>query len=282
MTDLVLSVVKDRRWCDIDCYALSLAQSGYQGEKVMFVDNVPPDGIANLAALGFQVIPFVTPQSDAHFQTYRFFPATDFLRKQKDKYRFVFWTDVCDLVFQTDPTVWLEQNMGSARLIHAKEGRLIKNSGINDIWVQKIVSPEVHARVREEEVLCSGTIQGDSEMMLKLMERMCLESIGISGMQGIDQGLFNHVARTSPFKEVSRTPEMSEGFISTCGMFLSAGEENAPHVWTVEPPYFDRETGLVMTGDRSKPFAIAHGYNRAWGIFDPNGDWRSILERRYR
>lgn len=92
MKDLILAVVKNRRWADLDCFALSIVQSGFQGDKVIFHEDVPQDAIDNLNTLGFQTIP-IRQYNHLHFQTFRYFPALDFLRSHYQKYRFVYWLD---------------------------------------------------------------------------------------------------------------------------------------------------------------------------------------------
>jgi hypothetical protein len=281
MTDLIIGAIKNRGLRDIDCYVNSLNRCGYTGHKVMFITDVTNEANELLSDSGFEIIPF-TPNETVHFQTSRYSAAFDYLNENWTKYRYVMWTDVCDLVFQTNPLDFIENNMsGQNRLIAAKEGRLIKNEGINKVWIERLnLGDEETKRMMEQEILCSGTIQGMSGSVLGLFWAM-QEKFGVNDMQGIDQGIYNWAIRTF-FSNTAYIPEMSEGFISTCGSFLSAGEGNNPGVWTVEPPYFDRETGLVMTADKSKPFCVAHQYNRAYGLYDPTGDWRGILERRYR
>ena len=281
MKVLILAVVKNRRWADLDCFALSIVQSGFQGDKAIFHEDVPQDAIDNLNTLGFQTIP-IRQYNHLHFQTFRYFPALDFLRSHYQKYRFVYWLDTSDLVFQSDPTPFMEDITPSFRLIAAKEGRLIRNEGINSEWLKRMHLPaDELAYHLDQEILCSGTIQGCADTVLQLFEKMVEKTSTTDDMMGEDQGIYNYIIRKH-FWPVAYVPEMSEGFITTCGMFLSKGEGNGPHFWTVEPPYFDRDTGLVMTNDQSKPFCIAHQYNRNYGIFDPNGDWRGHVERRYR
>jgi hypothetical protein len=137
MDDVVLSVVKNRLWKDLDVYALSLVQSGFKGRKVMFVEDVPLDAIENLTALGFEVIPFVTAEEwkHLHFQSYRYYVAADFLSFSFRDLRNVLWTDVCDLVFQSDPMFHVEHS----KLLAAKEGRKISaggGQGWNEIWLK--------------------------------------------------------------------------------------------------------------------------------------------------
>ena len=280
MTDLVLAVVKNLKWSDMDCYAISLSRSGYMGEKVMLVENVPEDAQNNLRALGFKVIPFTTPPvyQNLHFQTSRYFVARDYLQQHADDFRYVIWTDVVDLVFQSDPVLWMQKHIGFGCIVAAKEGWLIKNQGINDVWIKRLVSGDEYEYLREQEVLCSGSIFGDSDWMLSLFAAMCRTFSPGNDMQGIDQGVFNVLMRRSPYKEILRMPEPEEGLVSTCGIFLA---DSDPDVWTIKPPVFDRATGLVCT-ENGVPFCIAHQYNRGGGVLNRDSAWRMILESRYR
>lgn len=279
MTDLILSVVKGVQWESVDCYAISLKRSGYKGHAVMIAieSNLPVD---KLKELGVEVIQMPNPGIKLHFQTWRYMVARDWLQQHVGEFRFVLWTDVWDLVFQSDPMEFMEKNRYRGQIVAAKEGRLIKNEGINTVWMERLCSGNVFQNNINQEVLCSGTIGGDAHNILALFNQM-IAKMGRNDMQGIDQGIFNLVIRES-FLPLTYIPEMNEGFISTCGMFLSAN--NPPEVWTVEHPYFDRETepGTVWTNDHSKKFAIQHCYNRHHGLYDPNGDWRRIVEARYR
>jgi hypothetical protein len=271
MDDLILSVVKDRQWSDIDCYALSLAKTGYKGRKVMYVENVTTEAQENLKALGFEVYQFSGTKPNLHFQTYRYQIAEIFLQEHGKEFSRVLWTDVCDLVFQTDPS-----NMPVSRLLAAKEGWKIKDQAINDVWIKRC-GGDYYSSLREEEVLCSGTIAGSSVVIETLFRDIV--NYSHDSMQGIDQGLFNFLARQKPYSDYLGIPEMSEGWVCTCGPFLAPSD---PKTWTIDPPVFDRSTGLVMTPDGSKAFTIMHQYNRNYGQFDPSGDWRGIVERKYR
>lgn len=281
MQDLILSVVKNRRWEDLDCYAISLKRSGYEGRAVMLVEDVNPDVTIQLNEYGIETIPTKTC-TNAHFQTTRFIPALEYLHLHHGEFRNVLWADACDLVFQTNPFEILEKEItGFNYLIAAKEGWLIKNQGINDIWVRKLVAEQTYRKLREEEILCSGTIAGTSEAMEFLFQEMVDRMVGIDSMQGIDQGLFNVIARMEPFKSLIRIPEPDEAWVSTVGIFASPSD---PAVWTIPMPYFD-DSGRVWTKPPvigGRLFAIQHQYNRHHGIADPDGTWRYKVEANYR
>jgi hypothetical protein len=276
MDDVVLSVVKNRFWKDLDIYALSLVKSGFKGRKVMFVEDVPVDAQDNLKALGFEVIPFTTPKEyqHLHFQSYRYKIAADFMDENFRSLNFALWTDVCDLVFQSNPFDFVH----GRKIVAAKEGRLISaggGKGWNEIWIRTIAAPDW---LLDEEVLCSGSILGPALAMRALMMSIWAGCITQGELRGIDQGIYNWVVREGVFKDLLRVPEMSEGFVSTCGMFMSEYNNDE---WTVPPPYLDRENGLVLN-ELGKPFSIAHCYDRTGGFLNPIGDFRAILERRYR
>jgi hypothetical protein len=279
MDDVVLSVVKNRFWKDLDIYALSLVQSGFKGRKVMFVEDVPLDAIENLTALGFEVIPFVTADEwkHLHFQSYRYYVACNYLIDHQSEFSSVLWTDVCDLVFQSDPMEHVHGN----EIVAAKEGRLINaggGKGWNEIWIRTFLPEDVCEKLLKEEVLCSGSIAGDSKNMMHLLSAIWLFCKKFGELRGIDQGIYNYLMRTDQHKKSLRIPEMEDGFVSTCGMFMSEYNNDE---WTVPPPYLDRENGLVLN-ELGKPFSIAHCYDRTGGFLNPIGDFRAILERRYR
>jgi hypothetical protein len=278
--DLILAVMKNVHWHDVDCFALSLARTNSKACKVFFVENITEEASDKLNSMGYHLITFTTDAEalSSHFQTSRYIPAATYLEKHWNEYRWIMWTDVWDVVFQADPFAWLEENAGDAKLIAAEEGWLIKNQAMNDIWIEKLVSPQEYQHLREGEVYCSGTIFGEARAMKTLLETIACWVKSGDGMQGLDQGMYNVLLRSSPFSQIMRAPTPDEAFIATCGPFLAPS--NRDH-WTIDPPIFDRTTGLVFN-QQGKRYCLVHQYNRVGGEFNPNGDWRAILERRYR
>ena len=167
-------------------------------------------------------------------------------------------------------------------MIAAKEGRIVKEAGINIIWIERIkgLSNDERQMLFDSEVIVSGSIVGCSDAVLHLFEKMVEMIPQCDDMQGQDQGIYIAQSNRSPFKGWTFIPELDRGFISAVGMFLSKGDPE--EFWRVEPPYFDRDTGLVLTSDKSRVFCIQHCYNRNYGKFDLDGTWRGIVERRYR
>src|SRR5208282_3526097 len=210
MTDLIMSVAKGYGWPQLEAYTVSLANSGFDGTKLMFVSDITPEARANLIGFGFELIDF-TVKDAAKFITHeRFAPAVEFLKAHHRDYRYVLWTDVRDLIFQTDPIRWLEKNLSPYHLLGTTECILIKNEPQNDKWLKESVSANEYARVREQEVCCGGMIAGDAKAMLDTLLKI-YETLAASPGAN-DQAILNYVLRTPPLAEITRIPKMGEGF----------------------------------------------------------------------
>lgn len=288
--DAVIGVIKNYDWPAIRAYALSLSRTGFSGKKLMFVENILPAARAGLIGEGFELIDFVTPpdvraeenKDYLAFGRHRFKYVIDYLKARPGIFRNIVWCDVRDLIFQKDPAAWLQTGMTAPRqLIAAGEGWLVKNEGYNDRWTKR-VSPNDYARLREEEILCSGSFAGDAETMLGVFEAiyaMVLNSrtyfastlphtTAVS--DNADQGMFNYVARI-PYKDVTRAPRMAEGFAAT---WFPAKSNDPLLIPDYGKPIFNEVDSTVYTPDGVTPFSIVHQYDR-----DPS--WKARIESKY-
>jgi len=260
--DLVISVLRGQPWSWIATYANSLSRSGFKGTKLMFVDSVPEPALTNLNRLGFRVLPFTTKDPARFVTRDRFAPAVAYLKEHAQEYRNVIWTDVRDLIFQSDPSVWLQENMAPARLIGCSESLLVKTDlGYNTNWLNQSFPNDPTAReiVRENEICCGGTVAGEAlamrDLLTKLYEMVC------SSATMNDQTALCYLLRVSPFKEIVRVPRNSEGFTATCSWHIGKGHSIHGNDLTDHSPYFD-PNGLVYTPDKKKLFCIVHQFDR--------------------
>lgn len=276
--DAVIGVIKGYDWSKIRPYVISLERSGFKGDKIMLVENVPQNTRQELANHGFIVSTFVTPPSVLAeeqrdyltFGRHRFKYAIDFLAGRT--YRNIVFCDVRDVVFQSDPGAWLEKNLGESKLVAAGEGWIVKDEGYNDRWNRK-VSPDQYAVLREMEVLCSGTFAGEATHMIGVFESiyaLALDTIGTMP-DNADQGMFQRVVRNSPYKEVTRVPKMHEGFVAT---WFPAKSNDPKLIPNYGKPVFNEADGVVYTPDTNVPFSMVHQFDR-----DPK--WSAIMEAKY-
>ncbi len=280
MTDLIIGSIKDYDVPAIAPYVHSITRTGYTGARIMFVNNITNDARKKLEKYGFQLADGRGGSHGDFLERERFYAPIEFLKQHAHEYRYVIWTDVRDLVFQTNPSVWMEKNAGPYKLFGAGECILIKNQSLNNWWVARGFEHAEYRWLRQHQVCCGGTLAGTAPMMrdalIKILE---LSSRGVN-----DQAALNYMLRVSPFKEVAHVPRMAEGFCCTCSQFLSSGDEQdgGPEFWMDDPPVFNRADGLVYTPDGKTPFMIVHQYNRDGGPFDRDRVWRGITEEKYR
>ncbi len=259
--DLAISVVRGHRWEDLQPYAVSLSRCGFKGKKVMFVDRVDANTQANLRRYGIEVIPFRSGNSSKFVVLERFAPVIAYLKANVGKFRYVIWTDVRDVVFQSDPSAWLEKNIGTAKLIGCSECLLVKDdSVINMRWLENSsLSPAARDLVRENDIICGGTIAGESTEMLGLLSSIYrLASEGTN-----DQTALCYLLRAD-FRDLARIPKMSEGFTATCSWLTGPGNKLHGHRLTDALPQFGAD-GTVSTLN-GVPFCIVHQYDRSQSL----------------
>lgn len=266
-SDVVISVTRGYGWDELKCYANSLSRCGFRGIKLFFVENITAEARRNLLALGFTLVDY---HSAGSFWYMRHRVTADWLQKHLALLRYVVWADCRDLVFQTDPSTWLEKNLAPSRIIGLNENWLIKEEWLNDQWVKEIASPEEYARVREGEVYNGGTIAGEAVAIQAFFKTV---SDRLIGSDRVDQGLINLVLRQSPFKEVFRAPRMREGFAVAFSSIVR--DPNHPSSGaTDELPTFDTQAGVVYAPNTTTPLVMLHQYDR-------HSSWKGIIERKY-
>ena len=102
----ILGCITKYKASDIRPYVESIEQTGFKGRKVMLVYDVPQETIDYLKSKGWDLFGGELQQ---HIILQRF----------RDLYKIlgseikgtVIWTDVKDVIFQKDPTDWIDLNM---------------------------------------------------------------------------------------------------------------------------------------------------------------------------
>jgi len=270
--DVVIAAVQNYGWKEIKSFAHSLVRSGFKGTKLLLVNNISSEARTQLLALNFTIVD--VPQSPRFVVEGRFAHAIEYLKSHA--HRYVIWTDVRDLVFQSDPSAWLENNLAPSRIVAASEWWPFKvDPRYNDMWLRNTVPTDAdYQRIRSEEVWCGGTLAGEADTMCAAMTQ--IYNMVRVRPAGNDQGALNYVLRTSPFKEITRAPRTSEGFVATCSVFSTDSFKSyaARPQRTDTPPLFDRSRSMVLTPDGKTPFSIVHQYDR-------DSSWTPIIEKRY-
>jgi hypothetical protein len=235
---------------DIRPYVESIQQSGFSGDKVMLVYDVPQETISYLKSKGWNLYGADLQQ---HIILQRFVDAYKILESYLDET--VIWTDVKDVIFQKDPTQWIEKNMKKEILAFSEcvkfkdDSWAVVNAGTSFPmeweWLQDKVS------------YCAGTIVGKAYALRDLFIEIYRWSLTTANQgQLADQAAYNVLINLNHFKENVQFVKQEEGFVTQLGtVYMKANQ-----LPILEPtPIFN--FGTFYTADQEK-FCLVHQYDR--------------------
>ena len=272
--DLLLGVFANQGFEWIEAYMVSSKRCGFRGRKILLVWNLAKEVREKLIEYGFELVeaPEISSPGDWHTMHKNFYEYRDrityqFIKDRGHEFRYIFWMDIRDLIFQSDPSIWLDQNMGDKKVVVATESYLIKNESCNDNWCKAIFSPSDYSRIRECEALNGGTFAGTPEAMMEIFKRTC--EIAAKTTQIAEQAALNLILREPDFEGITLVPRMESGFGLIGYCFGSLDQK----FWLDPKP--DLRKGILYPKGSDTPFCIIHQYDR-------NREWKHTVGDLYR
>jgi hypothetical protein len=233
------------------------------GRKVMLAWGIRPEVRQKLIEYGFEVVDL--PQPSEPFFIARMRVCWEYLKGHAAEFRYIFWLDIKDLIVQTDPSVWMEENIGEHKLIASTECVTIEREETNQIWAREILGVDRYFSIMNEEVINGGTWAGDALTMAEVFHQVHLECKDYKGPFPPCQATINWVMRQSPFKEVLYIPRWSESFAACLHPVWWVGARFKCWPWLKDRhPVLDPNTAILYpgVGDTS--------YGHQWIEFNPN------------
>lgn len=259
----------------IEAYMVSIARSGYRGRKVLLVWNVRPEVRAILQEYGYELVETAPPEPETQHLPVNFFihrirVVAEYLAAHQQEFRYVYWLDIKDLIVQTDPSVWMEENIGAAKLIASTECVTLGEEETNAKWIKDVCGPDVYEWLQHHEVINGGTFAGESEIMARLFAAVYEQIKDYNGQWPACQPAINYVLRTPEFIEHLRIPRWSEGFAAclhpmwACGYPSNPRDLCRPYLRDT-PPAIDIEKRRLYARTASNPASIGLNYAPGWG-----------------
>jgi len=250
---IILGCITKYKPEDIKPYVESIEQSGYSGKKIMMVYDVPQETIDYLKSKGWELY---GNQLQQHIILQRFRDIYKLLESFPNE--IIIWTDVKDVIFQIDPTTWIEQNktkpiLAFSECITFKDDEwACVNSGTSFPmeweWLQHLPS------------YCAGTIVGDSEYLRDLFISIYRWSLTTSNPEQLsDQAAYNVLINLSQFKDIVQKVEQEEGFVTQLGTVLVKKDHFGDKL--LEPtPLVD--SNFIVKNQKGEVFPLVHQYDR--------------------
>lgn len=206
--NLVLGILDNYSFHQVQKFFLSLRKSGYKGDTCMLVgSNTTPGTLRKLRQCGVRILLFPDlehlpeqnlaaarfrfPQPINYFN-YRHYLYYDFLLRHKDEYDHVLLTDVRDVYFQRDPFDFDIRD----GLYCALEGKTkkLRDCSFNGRWLEFIYGKQGLDEIGDNIISCAGTTWGTTRSMLDYLEKMLSEIEKLPDAKtAIDQAIHNYL-----------------------------------------------------------------------------------------
>jgi hypothetical protein len=247
----------------------SIKDSGFSGDIVMVAIEAEPGIIEELKSAGVKVV-VVDNAAGTMVHMLRFLYIYDLLNRNRGKYRYVISTDVRDVIFQSNPSDWLEQNLHTNFLAQS-EAILIQDEAWNRENIIKNFGGYFYSVVAKEEVCNVGILAGKQDYVRDMCFNIYQMSLNRADWVA-DQAAYNMIIHSHIWKQNTEIADLSSAWA------LNAHVTNKPDqldefgpFLLEERPYM--EEGLVKNS-KGKPFCIVHQYDRV-------PEWANYYYKKY-
>lgn len=265
MTYAIMGCITKYKVVDIKPYVESIKLSGFSGNKYMVVYDVPQETVEYLLQNGWILF---SSELREHIILQRFIDVSYLSTRIDDDV--IIWTDVKDVIFQSDPTVWLNKNMKSPILatseaiVFKDEEWAVMNAGTS--------FPLEWLTLQDKVSYCAGTIIARREYMKDLFNEIYRWSKTTSNPQQLsDQAAFNVLINLKHFENDVQFVNQNEGLVIHMGVSWIKRDTHKNKL-TELPPIVTTE-GTVLTPDKEM-FCIVHQYDR-------DTELKSIVTNKY-
>lgn len=281
MQDLVISAISGYDFEKIKQWVYSLGRSGYKGRKGMICHNVTDETIKKLQENGFEIF-LTTQQRNKENNGWHFadnfgyqVPHTrhyfhwDILRNLKD-IRYVISTDV-DVIFQSNPSEWLEKNLGDKKLNYGCEGLKYKDEAWGNGNMMECFGPVVHDYMKERPIYNAGSMAGEFQTFIDYSLAVWL-SIAQSKHPTPDQAGVNLMLSLEPYKSITKFNDHDTNWACQCGTTVDPSKIAGfrPNLLSPEPTF----DGEFVYNSKGEKYVLVHQYNRV-------PEWKAKIESKY-
>lgn len=228
--NLVVGAFSGYSVTDLMPFVESLKQTDFDGEICFLYANCSVETVLTLEKHGIEMVPFkhggtpkwnpkssnwrylkhVTPflpdwaaklvlKRITKMATARFLFLRDYLDSRRDELSHVFFCDLRDVIFQSNPFVG-ELPRPIFRAYEEDPGKLLGNdTKYNANWTESLLGKEVLESIGKHPILCCGTILADVDSMIRYLDNYFKVLMrGRSLMLTEDQVVLNYLARLHP------------------------------------------------------------------------------------
>ncbi len=286
--DLVIGAITNYSFPQIKNWVNSLDRSGFTGTKALLCYNIKFDVVQELSQRGYTILAFnqdpetkdLTYPGEFNIVRERFIHMWYFLNQFENKhdYRFLISTDVKDVIFQRNPSEWLEEHLTDPLRINvASESMRYQDEPWGRNNLQQSFGPLVYSQYQHHYIYNAGTLSGRFYEMLDLFLTVYMSSLGapihVPGGGGADQAALNVLLQTQAYQNITRFTNSDEGWAAQLGTTKDPQKFDSYRPFILESDIPMMKDGLVCTA-AGDPYYLVHQYDRV-------PDWKAIIDDKY-
>lgn len=282
--DVVVGCISGLSFEQIAPWVCSLDACGFRGRRVVIHYRVDSQTIAELKRRGYETYDAsclhsagnrILKKNSEHddISVNRFYYIWYFLSQVAvtPDARYLMAIDVRDVVFQKNPSLWLEQNLGQKRLVVGCESLHYENEPWGAHNFQECYGPYIWKAYRRNLIYNCGTIAGEFRTMIDLCLQVYLLSPGGRVLYA-DQQALNLLLGSAVYREITCFASSEDGWACQAGTIADPQrlEKNRHHL-ICPAPSFDGEFVRTAAGE---VFTLVHQYDRV-------PEWDMPLKKKY-
>ena len=297
--DLIVGVVDNYDWEKIKYWANSIKQSGFEGHKALIVYNMDAATVAKLDG-EYMLIGagdydkekgFTYPHPSDRIMVDRFFHIYNFLNllAQPEDVNRVIITDVRDVVFQDNPTPWLDDYLyGGFEIVLGSENLLYKDEPWGANNMKQSFGQYFYEQMQDKEIYCAGVIGGTMECIKDFCLNLWLICRGaapqIPGGGGPDQAAMNIMIDMEHLTYLVKRTTPAEEWVVHAGTSMpaiKAGSGGIGEAYSKDPnmtlPFVENIEYNVIDGcvvANGNKLTIVHQWDRV-------PEWKQLVEDKY-
>ena len=278
MKDLIVGCATNYDWSKLKYWVNSINMSGFEGDKILILMNCDKDTVKKISDSGFSIIAFdqdsngnLTYESPMMVHVERFFHIYNILKS--NEYRYVITTDVKDVVFQRNPSKWLEENLpeGVEDLVFSSESMKYKDEPWGNQNLLETFGPQIHEDFKNHTIFNVGVLAGHGYAMKDLCMNI-FASCMHRPIKICDQSTFNFLISQHPYLSTSMYTRSEDGWACQLGTTADPSKIEQFRPFLLEPsPKMEGDKVLTSEGIE---YIIVHQYDRV-------PEWKKVIEEKY-
>jgi len=277
MRDLIVGCATNYDWSKLKYWVNSINASGFEGDKILILMNCDKETVGKISNSGFGIIAFnqddegnLVYDSNMMVHVERFFHIYQLLRD--NLYRYVITTDVKDVIFQKNPSEWLEKNLPNTEdLVFSSESMKYKDEPWGDQNLRETFGVQIYEDFKNNTIFNVGVLAGRGYAMKDLMLNIFASCLG-RAIKICDQSTFNFLISQHPYLKTSMYTKSEDGWACQLGTTADPSKIDQFRPFLLEPsPKLDGDKVVTSTGIE---YTIVHQYDRV-------PEWKKVIEAKY-